>query len=177
MENRKLGKATDKRMALLRSQVTDLLWHGRIETTVDRAKEVQKMAEKLLTKAINSYKDTVKKVETRQRKKKDKKGNVTVEEYKIELINDGPTKLAARRAIMAVVYERKEQKGFSEAKSAYRVRAGRINHPLVEKIFNEYAPKYDERATETGTKGGYTRVLKNGFRRGDAAEMAIIELV
>ena len=153
MENRKLGKATDKRMALLRSQVTDLLWHGRIETTVD------------------------KKVETRQRKKKDKKGNVTVEEYKIELINDGPTKLAARRAIMAVVYERKEQKGFSESKSAYRVRAGRINHPLVEKIFNEYAPKYDERATETGTKGGYTRVLKNGFRRGDAAEMAIIELV
>ena len=177
MENRKLGKATDKRMALLRSQVTDLLWHGRIETTVDRAKEVQKMAEKLLTKAINSYKDTVKKVETRQRKKKDKKGNVTVEEYKIELINDGPTKLAARRAIMAVVYERKEQKGFSESKSADRVRAGRINHPLVEKIFNEYAPKYDERATETGTKGGYTRVLKNGFRRGDAAEMAIIELV
>ena len=177
MENRKLGKATDKRMALLRSQVTDLLWHGRIETTVDRAKEVQKMAEKLLTKAINSYKDTVKKVETRQRKKKDKKGNVTVEEYKIELINDGPTKLAARRAIMAVVYERKEQKGFSESKRADRVRAGRINHPLVEKIFNEYAPKYDERATETGTKGGYTRVLKNGFRRGDAAEMAIIELV
>lgn len=124
MENRKLGKATDKRMALLRSQVTDLLWHGRIETTYDRAKEVQKMAEKLLTKAIDSYKDTVKKVETRQRKKKDKKGNVTVEEYKVELVNDGPKKLAARRAIMAVVYERKEQKAFAESKSAYRVRAG-----------------------------------------------------
>ena len=108
MENRKLGKATDKRMALLRGQVTDLLWYGRIETTYDRAKEVQKMAEKLLTKAINSYKDTVKKVETRQRKKKDKKGNETVEEYKIELINDGPTKLAARRAIMSVVYDVKE---------------------------------------------------------------------
>ena len=177
MENRKLGKATDKRMALLRSQVTDLLWHGRIETTVDRAKEVQKIAEKLLTKAVNSYKDTVKNVETRQRKKKDKKGNVTVEEYKVELINDGPKKLAARRAIMSVIYERKETKGFSETKSAYRVRTGKINHPLVEKIFNEYAPKYDERATEKGTKGGYTRVLKNGFRRGDAAEMAIIELV
>ena len=78
---------------------------------------------------------------------------------------------------MSVIYERKETKGFSETKSAYRVRAGKINHPLVEKIFNEYAPKYDERATEKGTKGGYTRVLKNGFRRGDAAEMAIIELV
>ncbi len=177
MENRKLGKATDKRMALLRGQVTALLWNGRIETTYDRAKEVQKMAEKLITKAINSYKDTVKKVETRQRKKKDKKGNVTVEEYKIELVNDGPTKLAARRAIMSVVYDVQVEKKFNESKSAYKVRAGRIRHPLIEKIFNELAPKYDARAEEKGTKGGYTRVLKNGFRRGDAAEMAIIELV
>ena len=177
MEHRKLGKATDKRMALLRGQVTDLLWYGRIETTFDRAKEVQKMAEKLLTKAINSYKDTVKKVETRQRKKKDKKGNETLEDYSIELVNDGPKKLAARRAIMSVVYDAQESKAFSESKAAYRVRVGKIRHPLVEKIFNEYAPKYDERATEKGTKGGYTRVLKNGFRRGDAAEMAIIELV
>ena len=98
MENRKLGKATDKRMALLRGQVTDLLWYGRIETTFDRAKEVQKMAEKLLTTAVNSHKDTVKKVETRKRKKKDKKGNETVGEYTIELVNDGPKKLAARCA-------------------------------------------------------------------------------
>ncbi len=177
MENRKLGKATDKRMALLRGQVTDLLWYGRIETTFDRAKEVQKMAEKLITKAVNSYTDTVKKVETRQRKKKDKKGNVTVEEYKVELINDGPKKLAARRAIMAVVYGKQETKGFTESKAAYRLRTGKIRHPLIEKIFNEYAPKYDQRATDTGTKGGYTRVLKNGFRRGDGADMAIIELV
>ena len=177
MENRKLGKATDKRMALLRGQVTALLWNGRIETTYDRAKEVQKMAEQLITKAINSYKDTVKKVETRQRKKKDKKGNVTVEEYKIELVNDGPAKLAARRAIMSVVYDVQVEKKFAESKSAYKVRAGRIRHPLIEKIFNELAPKYDARAEEKGTKGGYTRVLKNGFRRGDAAELAIIELV
>lgn len=177
MENRKLGKATDKRMALLRGQVTALLWNGRIETTYDRAKEVQKMAEKLITKAINSYKDTVKKVEIRHRKKKDKKGNVTVEDYKVELVNDGPSKLAARRAIMSVVYDVQVEKKFSESKSAYKVRAGRIRHPLIEKIFNELAPKYDARAEEKGTKGGYTRVLKNGFRRGDAAEMAIIELV
>lgn len=164
-------------MALLRGQVTDLLWHGKIETTFDRAKEVQKIAEKLITKAINSYTDTVKKVETRQRKKKDKKGNVTVEEYKIELVNDGPKKLAARRAIMAVVYDVKEEKAFTESKSAYKVRTGKIQHPLVEKIFNEYAPRYANRAEEKGTKGGYTRVLKNGFRRGDGAELAIIELV
>ncbi|MBP5356772.1 MAG: 50S ribosomal protein L17 [Clostridia bacterium] len=177
MENRKLGKATDIRMALLRGQVTDLLWYGKIETTFDRAKEVQKIAEKLLTKAINSYTDTVKKVESRQRKKKDKKGNVTVEEYKVELVNDGPKKLAARRAIMAVVYDAKESKAFTESKAAYRARTGKIQHPLIEKIFNEYAPKYANRAEEKGTKGGYTRVLRNGFRRGDGAELALIELV
>ena len=177
MENRKLGKATDKRMALLRGQVTALLWNGRIETTYDRAKEVQKMAEKLITKAINSYKDTVKKVETRQRKKKDKKGNVTVEEYKIELVNDGPTKLAARRAIMSVVYDVQVEKKFNESKSAYKVRAGRIRHPLIEKIFNELAPKYDARATELGKGGGYTRILRTGTRRGDAAQVCIIQLV
>lgn len=177
MENRKLGRPTDQRMALLRNQVTALLWNGKIETTYDRAKEVQRMAEKLITKAMNSYTDTVKKVETRQRRKKDKKGNETVEEYKVELVNDGPKKLAARRAIMSVVYDVQEQKAFTERRADYRMRVGKVQHPLVEKIFNDYAPKYAERATSTGTKGGYTRVLKLGVRRGDGAEKALIELV
>ena len=177
MENRKLGRATDQRMAILRNQVTALLWNGKIETTFDRAKEVQKMAEKLLTKAINSYTDTVKKVETRERKKKDKKGNVTVEEYKVELVNDGPKKLSARRAIMAVVYDVKEVKAFTERRADFRMRVGKVQHPLIEKVFNEYAPKYADRAAQTGTKGGYSRVLKLGVRRGDGAEMALIELI
>ncbi|MBR6774062.1 MAG: 50S ribosomal protein L17, partial [Clostridia bacterium] len=78
---RKLGKPTDQRTALLRNQVTELLWNGKIETTLARAKEVAKVAEKLLTAAINTYTDTVKKVETR--KKNDK-------EIKVEVVNDGP---------------------------------------------------------------------------------------
>lgn len=177
MENRKLGRPTDQRMAILRNQVTALLWNGKIETTYDRAKEVQKIAEKLLTKAVDSYEDTVKKVETRRRAKKSKKGETTVEEYKVELVNDGPKKLAARRAIMAVVYDVHEVKGFTEHRADFRMRVGAVQHPLLEKIFNEYAPKYADRAKESGSKGGYTRVLKMGVRRGDGAETALIELV
>jgi len=177
MEQRKLGKATDQRLALLRNQATALLWHGKIETTYHRAKEVSRMADKLLTLAIKSYKDTVKKEETRIVKSKDKKGKVTEKEVKVELVNDGPQKLAARRKIMATVYDVQEQKAQKETKAAFRGRTEHIFHPLIEKIFNEYAPRYDRRIEEHGKGGGYTRVLKMGPRRGDAAEMAMIELV
>ena len=170
-EQRKLGRPTDQRTALLRNQVTELLWNGKIETTYARAKEVQKIAEKLLTKAINTYTDVVKKVETRL--------NDKGKEIKVELVNDGPKKLAARRAIMASVYDLQEQRKINEkeTKTAFRARTAHIKHPLIEKIFNEYAPKYDQRAKELGNMGGYTRVLKLGERRGDSAEAAIIELV
>ena len=166
---RKLGKPTDQRDALLRNQVTELLWNGKIETTYARAKEVQKIAEKLITAAINTYTDTIKKIETR----KNNKG----QEIKIELVNDGPKKLAARRKIMAYVYDVQEQRKEKESKANFKARTENIRHPLPEKIFNEYAPKYAQRAKELGTKGGYTRVIKLGARRGDAAEGAIIELV
>ena len=85
-EQRKLGRPTAQRTALLRGQVTELLWNGKIETTYARAKEVQKIAEKLLTAAINTYTDTVKKIETR----KNDKG----QDIKVELVNDGAKKLA-----------------------------------------------------------------------------------
>lgn len=176
MDQRKLSKPTDQRMALLRNQVTALLWHGKIETTLDRAKEVSRMAEKVLTLAINSYTDTVKKVETRI-KRDVVKGKETTKEVKVELINDGPTKLNARRSIMAKVYDPKELRAKGESKAAFRGRTEHIQHPLIEKIFNEYAPKYAQRKQELGTGGGYTRVLKMGARRGDAAEKALIELV
>ena len=177
MEQRKLGKPTDQRNAMLRSQVTALLWHGKIETTAPRAKEVARIAEKLLTLAIDTYTDTIKKVETRIKTQTDKKGNKTQKDVKVELINDGPTKLVARRKIMSVVYDQQEERAKGETKAAFRGRTEHIYHPLVEKIFNEYAPRYAQRKAEVGKGGGYTRIIKMGARRGDAAEQALIELV
>ena len=78
---------------------------------------------------------------------------------------------------MSFVYDLQEERREKESLDAYRARTKGINHPLVEKIFNIYAPKYAERAKELGTKGGYTRVIKTSTRRGDASELAIIELI
>ena len=169
MANAKLGLPSKEKMALVRNQVTNLLWYGKIETTLARAKSVRSQAEKLLTKAIRTYEDTVKVVKTI----KDDKG-VKIQK---EVINDGPKKLAARRAIMSFVYDVQEQREPKESLASFRARTMGINHPLIEKIFNVYAPKYAERAKELGTGGGYTRIIKLGERRGDAAEKVIIELV
>ena len=109
---RKLGRPTDHRQAMLRNLVTSLLREEKIETTVTRAKEAKRMAEKMITLA--------------------KRGD-----------------LHARRQALAYVYD----------------------EDVVTKLFDEIGPKYAER------NGGYTRVLKLGPRRGDAAEMAILELV
>lgn len=166
---RKLGKSTDQRMAMLRNQVSDLLWTGKIETTVQKAKEVSRLADKLITLAVNNYEDIIKSEVT----EKDEKGKET----KKEVIKDGAKKLAARRRIMATVYDLKEQKRKGERKAAFKQRTGDIKHPLIEKIFNEIAPEYKKRIDEKGQGGGYTRIIKTGFRRGDNAELAIIELV
>ena len=108
---RRLGKTSAQRRALLRQQVTDLLENGKIETTFYRAKEVQPVAEKMITLG--------------------KKGN-----------------LAAYRKAMSYI----------------------TKEDVVQKLFKEIAPKYADR------NGGYTRVTRTGPRRGDAAEMAVIEL-
>lgn len=175
MEQRKLGKPTDQRMALIRCQATQLLWYGKIETTLERAKEVSRMAEKILTKAIDTYLDVDKQVVTR--KINDKKSKDFGKDIKLEVVNDGPKKLAARRYIMSKLYEATEVRKDDETKASFRARTQHIKHPLIEKIFNEYAPKYDNRAKEAGNYGGYTRTLKLGPRRGDNAELALIELV
>ena len=170
---RKLSKPTDQRLALIRGQVTELLWNGKIETTLARAKEVAREAEKIIALAIKTYKDTYTKVETRKvtgAKGKEK-------EIKIEMVNDGVKKLAARRKIMAFVYEKAELRQPKESSIAFKERTKGIKHPLIEKIFEELAPKYAQRAEELGQGGGYTRILKCGPRKGDAAEVAIIELI
>ncbi|MBQ2712877.1 MAG: 50S ribosomal protein L17 [Clostridia bacterium] len=181
-EYRKLGRPTDQRMALIRNQVSDLLWKGRIETTYEKAQEVRREAEKIITLAIRSYKDTVTVTKTVNqvevvKVKGSKEKQKVVTRVEKEFINDGAKKLAARRRIMAFVMDRQEERLPDETKTAYKMRTGDINHPLVEKIFNELAPKYAKRAEELGQGGGYTRVIKLGARRGDNAEMAIVELV
>ncbi len=168
-EIKKLNRPTKERMALIRGQATTFLWEGKIETTEAKAKSLRSYVEKILTLAINTYEDTVKAEKTEI----DSKGV----KIKREVINDGPKKLAARRAIMKKLYDVQEQRKVKEDKANFKARTADINHPLIEKIFNVYAPKYATRAKELGTKGGYTKVLKLGKRRGDNADMAMLQLV
>ena len=169
MAQRKLGRTATQRKALLRNQVTNLIWYGRIETTLARAKEVRSMAEHLITLAINECENNVQ-VEKTFNNEKGQTVTVTV-------TNDAPSKLAARRKIMAYLYEIKEPKLEDESKAAYRARTKDVKYPCVEKLFREIGPKYKARNAEKNCAGGYTRIIKKGPRRGDAAEMVILELV
>ena len=169
MANAKLGRPSKEKNAMLRGLVSDLLWFGKVETTVARAKSVRSKAEKLLTLAINSYEDIVKV----QKEVKDDKGV----KVKTTVTNDGAAKLQARRQLMAYLMDRQEQRQPKESMESFTARTKDINHPLLEKIFNVYAPKYAARIKEVGQGGGYTRIVKLGQRRGDSAEMAIVELI
>lgn len=169
MDTRKLGKPTDQRLALVANQATDLLWYGHIETTFDRAKAAARYAEKVITLAINTYEDVVTSEKTTL--------GADGKEKKVTVSKDGVKKLAARRKIIALLETRNEQKKKGEKTADFVARTQGIEMPLVEKLFDEIAPKYAERAKEKGQKGGYTRVLKTTIRRGDNAQMAIVELV
>ena len=166
---KKLGLPTKERKALIRNQASTLLWHGKLETTLAQAKSVASYTEKVLTLAINTYEDTVKTTKTTTNKKGEKVSK--------EVIVDGVKKLAARRKIMSLIYDIPEVKADKESKADFVNRTKDVKHPLVEKIFNVYAPKYANHAKELGQKGGYTRVIKLGRRLGDNAEMARAELV
>ena len=165
----KLGKTAEQRQAILRNQASELLWYGKITTTQARAKELQPYVEKIITKAIRVYDDNV---ET-ETVTTDKKGK----EVKSKSIKDSPKKLAVRRQIMAKLRDLQEVKAFNEKKSDFKKRTADSQHPLMEKLFNEIAPKYAQRIDELGQGGGYTRIYLLGSRRGDGAEEAIIELV
>lgn len=165
----KLGRTSKERKALLRNQASQLLWYGKIETTVSKAKELRSYVEKLITKAVNTYDDNIEFEVTTT----DKKGK----EMKVTNVKDGPKKLAARRLIMAKTYDLQEIKGFNEKKSEFKARTADVQHPLMDKLFNEIAPKYAARKEEMKKGGGYTRIYLLGERRGDGAETAIIELV
>ncbi len=165
----KLGRTSEQRNALLRNQASELLWYGKIETTAAKAKSLQSYVEKIITKAMGVYdlnEETTVTV-------KDAKGKDVTK----KVIKDSPKKLAVRRSLMGKLRDLQEVKGFSEKKSEYKARTKDIQHPLMEKLFNEIAPKYAQRKEELGQGGGYTRIYLLGERRGDASEMAIIELV
>ena len=171
--NRKLGRTTDIRMAMLKNLTTDLLVYGKVETTLPRAKEVKSIVDSLISLAIKE-KDNCEDVEVKVVKAKlDSKGNkvteltkskngkeflkVVKEETTEKRQKDMPSRLNARRKIMKQINKVKDSEG--------------NNIDLVAKLFNEIAPKYE------GRVGGYTRILKLGQRRGDAAEVVILELV
>ena len=165
----KLNRPTKERLSLLRGQASDFLWNGKLTTTTARAKALQSYVEKIITLAVNTYTDTVKVIKTET----DSKGV----KIKKEVLNDGPTKLAARIKIMSKLFDRQEQRQPKETKANFIARTEGVYHPLIEKIFNVYAPKYAKRKEELGQGGGYTRILKLDARRGDAAPMVMITLV
>ena len=174
---RKLGRTSSQRKALLRNQVTNLLYNGKIVTTEARAKEVKKIAEGLIALAVKE-KDNYETVKvTAKVAKKDADGKrvkevvdgkkVTVyEEVEKEIKKDKPSRLHARRQMLKVLY------GVTEVPTAKAGRKKNTNSvDMAAKLFDEIAPKYANR------NGGYTRIVKIGLRKGDAAMEVLLELV
>ena len=174
---RKLGRTQSQRKALLRNQVTALIENGKIVTTEARAKEVKKMAEKLITIAIKE-KDNYETVKvTAKVPKKDANGKrvkVVVDGKKVtvydtvekEIKKDMPSRLHARKQMDKVLYKVTEV----PAEAAGRKKNTKVVD-LTNKMFDEIAPKY------AGRNGGYTRIVKIGLRKGDAAMQVLLELV
>ena len=175
---RKLSRTADQRKALIRSQVTALIQHGKIVTTEAKAKEIRKVAEGLIAMAVrekdNFEKDNFETVTvTAKVARKDKDGKrvkevvngkktTVYDEVQKEIKKDAPSKLHARRQMAKVLYPVKEVP--AEGKKAKEI-------DLTDKLFNEIAPKYANR------NGGYTRIVKIGLRKGDAAMEVVLELV
>ncbi len=171
--NRKLGKPTDQRLAMLKCLTTDVILHGKIVTTETRAKEIKAIVDSLVALAVKE-KDNFETVDVKViTAKLDAKGNketekvtskngkeylkVVKEEKTVSRQKDMPSRLNARKKIMKMVNKVKDADG--------------KNVDLPGKLFNEIAPKY------TNNVGGYTRMIKVGPRKGDNAPMAILELL
>ena len=171
--NRKLGRTTDIRLAMLKTLTTDLIWHEKIETTEARAKEVKSIADSLIALAVKES-GNFEEVEVKISKAKvDEKGNKVTELVKnkngkeyLKVVRevvtekrkkDKPSKLNARRKMMRNLNKVKDGNGNAV--------------DLPSKLFDELAPKYKN------NNGGYTRIIKKGPRRGDAAEVVILELI
>ena len=174
---RKLGRTSDQRKALLRSQVTALLYNGKIITTEARAKEVRKIAEGLIALAVKEKDnfETVKVTAKVPRKDKDgKRVKEVVDGKKVtvfdtvekEIKKDMPSRLHARRQMLKVLYPVKEVPSTPAGRKKVTKEVD-----LAAKLFDEYGAKYASR------NGGYTRIIKIGPRKGDAAMEVVLELV
>lgn len=176
---RKLGRTSSQRKALIRSQVTNLLYNGKIKTTETRAKEIRKVAEGLIALAVKE-KDNFETVTVKAKvARKDKDGKrvkevvngkrVTVyDEVEKEIKKDSASRLHARRQMLKVLYDVTE---VPKAAAGKKKNTKKVD--LVAKLFDEYGPKYDAREGQ----GGYTRIIKIGQRKGDAAMEVLLELV
>ncbi len=174
---RKLGRTSDQRKALLRNQVTNLLYHGKIVTTESKAKEIRKIAEKMIALAVKEKDNFETVTVTAKVPRKDAEGKrvkevkdgkkVTVyDEVQKEIKKDMPSRLHARRQMLKVFYPVTEV-----PKEAAGRKRNTKKVDMVDKMFTEIAPKYE------GRNGGYTRIIKIGPRKGDAAMEVVIELV
>ena len=172
-EIRKLGRTTDHRLAMLKNQVTQVIWHGQIVTTEQKAKEVKSLVDSLMSLAVKE-KDNYEMVEKKvSRAKVDENGRkvtevatskngkkfdkVVREEVTETVKQDKPSRLAVRRTLIKNLNKVKDENG--------------NNVDLPGKMLNELAEKY------ANVKGGYTRIIKLGKRRGDNAEEVVLQLI
>ena len=174
---RKLGKATKPRRALLRNQVTALLYNGKIVTTEARAKEIKKIVEPMITLAAkekDNYETVTVEAKVPEKDKDGKRVKEVVDGKKVtkyttvkkEIKKDMPSRMHARRQLLKTLYPVTE---VPTEKAGRKKNTKEVD--LVAKLFDEYGPKYADR------KGGYTRIIKIGQRKGDAAMMVVLELV
>lgn len=174
---RKLGRTSSQRKALLRNQVTNLLYHGKIVTTESKAKEIRKIAEGMIALAVKEKDNFQTVTVTTKVARKDKDGKrikevvdgkkVTVfDNVEKTIKKDNASRIHARRQMMKYLYPITEV----PAEAAGKKRNTKSVN-LSDKLFEEIAPKY------TNRNGGYTRIVKIGPRKGDAAMEVLIELV
>ena len=174
---RKLGRTADQRKALIRNQVTALLYNGKIVTTEAKAKEIRKVADGLIALAVKEKDNFETVTVTAKVARKDKDGkrvkeNVNGKKKTVydnvekTIKKDAPSKVHARRQMLKVLYSVTEVPAEAAGKKRNTKEVS-----VADKLFDEIAPKYADR------KGGYTRIVKIGQRKGDAAMQVLLELV
>ena len=174
---RKLGRTSSQRKALIRNQVTALLYNGKIVTTEAKAKEIRKVAEGLIAKAVkekDNYEEVTVKAKVARKDKDGKRVKEVVDGKKVTVYDevekkikkDMPSRLHARREMLKVLYPVTEVPAAAAGKKKNTKKVD-----LVDKLFTEIAPKYENR------NGGYTRIVNIGQRKGDAALEVLLELV